>query len=33
MALPLIVAVATKLGIEVGKYIIKKEGKKVLKDL
>ena len=32
MALPLIVAAATKLGIEVAKYIVKKKGKKVLKD-
>ena len=31
MALPLIATVAAKLGIEVGKYIIKKAGKKVLK--
>ena len=32
MPLPAIVAVATKLGIEVAKYIIKKQGKKVLKE-
>ena len=32
MALPVIVAVATKLGIEVAKYFIKKNGKKVLKE-
>lgn len=32
MPLPAIVAVATKLGIEVTKYIIKKQGKKVLKE-
>ena len=31
MALPLIATVAAKLGIEIGKYIIKKAGKKVLK--
>jgi negative regulator of sigma E activity len=31
MALPLIATVAAKLGIEVGKYVIKKAGKKVLK--
>ena len=32
MALPAIVAIATKLGIEVSKYLIKKNGKKALKE-
>ena len=32
MPVPAIVAIATKLGIEVGKYFIKKNGKKALKE-
>tara|TARA_R110000803_G_scaffold29959_2_gene67938 strand:- start:206 stop:496 length:291 start_codon:yes stop_codon:yes gene_type:complete len=32
MPLPAIVAVATKLGVEVGRYLVKKNGKKVLKE-
>ena len=32
MPVPAIVAVATRLGIEVGKYLIKSKGKKVLKE-